>query len=46
MGHVNTTFGVCKELVNEGHHVIYYTSPKLVEHVKNNTGADVRVSVV
>ena len=46
LGHINTTLGICKELVNQGHTVIYYTSPEYAEHVHYNTGADVRVIIL
>lgn len=45
LGHINTSLGLCKALVDEGHHVIYYTTPIYGEHVRINTGADVRVII-
>ena len=36
---------VVKQLVDEGHEVIYYTNRQYYEHVKGHTGADVRVII-
>ena len=43
LGHINPTLRVVRELVEQGHDVTYYTSIKYYEHVKVNTGANVKV---
>ena len=43
LGHINPNLRVAKELVDQGHDVTYYTFPPFYKHVKDNTGANVKV---
>ena len=45
-GHINSTLGVAKALVENGHEVIYYTSKPLSEDVKKVAGANALVKTI